>query len=121
MALRAADIIADPDLRFPARVALLGCGSGTDLRYPEPMGLSIAAVLKGARLVTSSMWTLPTDAAIEGEPLRRLTLAVDDAHEAADPVAALTAWQAERGDAWFAEGAPADSPLLWAATMTHVA
>ncbi|NLT26662.1 MAG: hypothetical protein GXX90_08465 [Microbacteriaceae bacterium] len=118
--LSAAELLADAGMRFPARVALLGCGSGTDLGYPEPMGLALAAVLRGAELVTAASWTLPTDAALEGEPLRRLVLAVDAAHDAADPVAALSAWQLERAEAWAAAGEPADSPLVWAAALTHV-
>lgn len=119
--LSAADILSDDRLRFPRRVALLGCGSGTDLRYPEPMGLALACVLKGARLVTSTIWTLPTDASIEGQPLRRLVRAVDEAHGQADPVAAMNAWQTERGYAWLTSGEPADSPLLWASAATYVA
>lgn len=118
--LSASEILADEGLRFPARVALIGCGSGTDLQYPEPMGLSLAAYLKGARLVTSAVWTLPTDALLPGEPLRRLALAVDEAHSAPDPVAALNAWQAERGEAWLDAGEGADSPLVWAAALTLV-
>ncbi|MGJ3508385.1 hypothetical protein [Enemella sp. A6] len=118
--LTAADILREPGWRFPSRVALLGCGSGTDLRYPEPLGLTLAAVLRGARLVTSSIWTLPTDAALAGQPLRRLILAVDAAHDSDDPLAALGAWQLERAEAWLADGAEADSPLVWAAVATHL-
>ncbi|MDO5677668.1 MAG: CHAT domain-containing protein [Propionibacteriaceae bacterium] len=118
--LTAHDIMTDDDWRFPSRVALMGCGSGTDLRYPEPLGLTMAAVLAGAQLVTSAAWTLPTDAALEGEPLRRLILAVDEAHASPDPVAALNAWQVERAAAWADSGQPADSPLVWAAVHTHL-
>ncbi|NLT29198.1 MAG: CHAT domain-containing protein [Propionibacterium sp.] len=118
--LTAAALLTEPGWRFPERVALLGCGSGTDLRYPEPLGLTLAAVLRGARLVTSSIWTLPTDAALAGQPLRRLILAVDEAHDTADPVAALGRWQLERAEAWLAGGDEADSPLVWAAAATHL-
>lgn len=117
--LRAADIVHDPAWRMPPRVALLGCGSGTDLRYPEPMGWTIAAVMRGASTVTSTLWSLPTDAAFDGEtPLRSLILAVDAAHASDDPVAALNAWQREQAAAWEATGADAHHPLVWAAAFT---
>lgn len=125
--LRVADLLGgqgDP-WRIPPRVAMIGCGSGTDLRYPEPMGMSLAMVLCGAYLVTATLWTLPTELALadagdrgQRQPLRELILAVDRAHRQADPVAALTAWQTQRAQRWQHHGHPADSPLLWASLIT---
>ncbi|RRJ88735.1 CHAT domain-containing protein [Gulosibacter macacae] len=113
-------------ITLPPRCALIACGSGSDLRSAEPMGLALAAMLGGARLVTACAWTVPTDLALAsfaGElhgrsPLRELILAVDRAHEGSDPAADLAAWQAERAEDWASGGAVADSPLLWATLNT---
>lgn len=82
----------------------------------------------GAEHVTAARWTLPTDAAFAAAALRRGTgeaaafsaavAAVDAAHEAPDPVAALGAWQRDQAERWAATASPAYSPLLWAAFAT---
>lgn len=111
--------------QFPPRVALIGCGSGTDFRYSEPMGLTFAAIMQGAHTVTSSAWTLPTELALAAagslglrRPLHELVIAVDRAHRQVDPAVSLTTWQCERSAAWQRNGLLADSPLLWAALLT---
>lgn len=118
--LLAREVAGDDWWRMPERVALIGCGSGTDLRYPEPMGWTIACAMRGARLVTSTLWTLPTDATFVGLPLRSLVLAVDAAHESPDPVSALGAWQREQHLAWQQTGDDAHSPLVWASAVTYL-
>ena len=104
----------------PARVGLLGCGSGSDLRYPEPFGLATTAVACGADTVVASLWTLPTEAALDAldagvQPLRELILATDRALRAEDPVRSLLDWQLAKARAWYAEGRAADNPAWWAA------
>ena len=133
--LTAADLVLghrpeDPrPWRMPNRVALIACESGGDLRFAEPTGLVAAAVHGGAEYVTATRWTLPTDAGLRhfspaaGEGtgvLPEAVVAVDTAHEAADPVAALNAWQAARARLWEATGRIEHTPLFWAAfTTTH--
>jgi hypothetical protein len=115
--------------RMPNRVALIGCDSGSDTRYAEPSGLVAAAIHTGARYVTSSRWTLPTDEGFRrfapgemtGTPLLDAVLAVDAAHDAADPVTELNAWQRRQAERWEATGDPAHSPILWAALSTTMA
>lgn len=104
----------------PPRVGLLGCGSGSDLRYPEPFGLASTAVACGAGTVIASLWTLPTDAALEVpdpevQPLRELILATDRALRAEDPVRTLLDWQLAKARAWYDQGRPGDNPAWWAA------
>ncbi|MFI6029535.1 CHAT domain-containing protein [Amycolatopsis magusensis] len=113
--------------RIPARVALVACESGGDLRFAEPTGLVTAMVHGGAEHVTATRWTLPTD-----EGLARLVpnfpaatpvlgpavLAVDAAHRAPDPVAALNDWQREMATRWEETGDLSCSPLVWAAFST---
>lgn len=115
--------------RAPRRVGLIGCGSGTDLRHPEPFGLAMTAVSCGAELVAASTWTLPTMAALaecagEGggsgahlggrNPLMEFAAAVSEAFGDSDPVRHLLDWQVERSRAWDAGGHPADNPAIWA-------
>lgn len=111
-----------PDLlragwRAPRRVGLIGCASGSDLRYPEPFGLATAAVACGAQTVVASLWTLPTEATLPAgmHPLRELVLATDRALQSADPARTLLDWQLAKARAWFSTGAPADNPAWWAA------
>lgn len=118
--LRAEEIAGDEGWRMAPRVALIGCGSGSDLQYPEPMGWVVASAMRGAQLITATLWTIPTDATFTAAPLRSLILAVDDAHESADPAAALTDWQLDRARAWLDHGSEADSPLVWASLTTYV-
>ncbi|TQM79571.1 CHAT domain-containing protein [Saccharothrix saharensis] len=130
--LTAADIVlghrAGPvrPWRIPARVALVACESGGDVRFAEPSGLVTAMVHGGAEHVTATRWTLPTD-----EGLRRLVpgfpptpvlaptvLAVDAAHRAPDPVTALNEWQRAAATRWEDTGDLTWSPLVWAACTT---
>lgn len=123
--------------RAPRRVGLVGCGSGTDLRYPEPFGLALTAIMCGAENVAATVWTLPTEAGIAefaggdagaggmeiaggaagagGGPLSALADAIAAAHAGDDPVRDLLDWQAARARAWYADGNPADTPAVWAA------
>ncbi|RKN45890.1 CHAT domain-containing protein [Streptomyces hoynatensis] len=133
--LTAADLVlghrpeAPRPWRMPNRVAFIACESGGDLRFAEPTGLVAAAVHGGAEYVTATRWTLPTDAGLrhfapaagaETSVVPEAVLAVDAAHEAADPVAALNAWQAGRARLWEATGRIEHTPLFWAAfTTTH--
>lgn len=108
--LTAADLLR-AGWRAPRRVGLIGCGSGTDLRYPEPFGLVGSALACGAETVIASLWTLPTG----GPSLRQLILATDEALRSNDPVRTLQNWQAARARAWFGNGHPDDNPAWWAA------
>lgn len=124
-------LAADPGQRgsevwpMPARVALIACNSGADHTATEPLGLVAAAHMHGAEYVTATRWSLPTDEAfsrlrsVDGLPTSNLVLAVDAAHEADDPVAALREWQRAAVARWDAAGELRDSPLLWAALTTH--
>lgn len=109
---------------MPSRVALIACESGGDLRFTEALGLTTAALSAGAELVTATRWPLPTDHAFHtltaatGSPLQAAICAVDTAHDSSTPVPTLLTWQRGRLDAWRADPAPENSPLLWAAFAT---
>ncbi|MEU1205609.1 hypothetical protein [Nocardia sp. NPDC005825] len=111
---------------IPSRVALIACESGGDLRFAEPLGLVAAMLTGGAELVTAGRWPLPTDLAFRRfsgipdtvHPFQEAVCAIDSAHETADPVAALNAWQRTHLAAWRATGAIEHSPLIWAAFAT---
>ncbi|WP_156888219.1 CHAT domain-containing protein [Microbacterium indicum] len=135
--LTAADIVFDR-WDVPARVALIGCASGGDAAYPDPTGLVAAMVARGARVVTSARWSLPTDVGIEwlassslgsqstesSAPYRAFAgavIAASVAHDAEDPVHALNAWQRAQADAWERTGDPAHTPLIWAGLTTALA
>lgn len=116
-------------LNAPARVALVACESGGEQRFAEPTGLVSAFAHRGAEYVTATRWTLPTEAGLarfapglaEGRAagmLQRAVAAVDAAHEQADPVAALVAWQRAERAAWTATGDPRSSPIIWGAFAT---
>ncbi len=114
------------DWPVPPRVALIACASGTDFSQFEPYGLVTVYLEYGAELVTATRWTMLTDQALElmgadAAPFNELAIAVDDAHEAADPVRQLCEWQRGKLAAWRSGGAIADSPLTWAAVTTWVA
>jgi len=110
--------------RIPSRVALVACESGGDMRFAEPTGLVSAMVRGGAEYVAAARWTLPTDAGLAavsgiGAPVFSTAIAaLDAAHEASDPVAALGAWQSEQADRWASTGSLEFSPLVWGAFAT---
>lgn len=125
--LSAADLLG---WRIPNRVALIACESGGDHRYAEPSGLLAALVHGGAEYVTATRWMLPTHAGLTrlfpgfhapADVLATAVLAVHEAHAEADPVAALNRWQRAEADRWEATGAPAHTPLVWAAFGTAYA
>lgn len=115
-------------LRAPNRVALIACDSGSDMRFAEPTGLVAAFVHRGAEYVTATRWTLPTEAGLRrfapqlGEGavgmLSEAIVAVNAAHEASDPVAALGLWQREQRRRWTETGDPRHSPIIWGTLAT---
>ncbi|HWM33318.1 MAG TPA: CHAT domain-containing protein [Pseudolysinimonas sp.] len=111
---------------MPTRVALIACNSGSDLRNPEPFGLALALINAGAGFVSATKWTLPTDYAFHlfakttANPLVDLTIAVDDAHSATDPLVELAAWQRGRLAEWEAGGDVAASPILWSSLSNYL-
>lgn len=116
-------LLGDGRYPMPSRVALIACESGGDLRFTETLGLATAAILGGAELVTATRWTLATDFAVaraggEGRPLQEAVVAIDAAHDTADPVAAIGDWQRGRLKSWRENRSVADSPVLWAAFST---
>ncbi|WP_166679628.1 CHAT domain-containing protein [Kribbella pratensis] len=113
--------LAEPDRwPAPARVALIGCGSD-DARFTEASGLPVAAINAGARLVTCTRWTLPTDRRHSaGLPATELALAVHHAHRSGAPIACLRGWQLERLAAWKDRPTYETSPLYWAALTSYV-
>lgn len=130
--LTAADILLGhrPDevrpWRVPARVALVACESGGDVRFAEPTGLVTAMVHGGAEHVTATRWTLPTDAGLYQlvpdfpaiPVLGPTVLAIDAAHRTPDPVTALNEWQRAAASRWEKTGDLTSSPLVWAAFTT---
>jgi hypothetical protein len=112
---------------LPRRVGFVAC-QADDAGYVEQTGLTLAALNAGARLVTTTRWTLPTDAtaATDGaiRPTTSVAVAVDRALRAPDPVLALRAWQLDRLDAWRTATDLREqrlhAPLLWAALVTYV-
>lgn len=113
---------------MPPRVAMIACEGHADFRAEETFGLVVAMIHAGAGLVTTTRWTLPADREFrrlpgidaDSRPVTDLALRVDAAHEAADPVADLTAWQRERLRAWCDGTAEVSTgtPLVWA-SPTH--
>lgn len=115
-------------LRAPNRVALIACDSGSDMRFAEPTGLVAAFTSRGAEYVTATRWTLPTEAGlrrfvpalgdrVEGM-LAEAVIAVNSAHEAPDPVAAMGRWQREKRRLWTQTGDPRHSPIIWGTLAT---
>jgi hypothetical protein len=117
---------------MPRRVALIAC-EADDSRYVEQAGLTLAAVNAGARIVTTTRWTCPTDQSVNvagdnvlpGEgATTAMALAVDRAHESADPVAAIRAWQCRQLAAWRSAARMQElrqaAPLTWACLLTYV-
>ena len=113
-------------LWMSSRVALVACEGSVDFRSVETFGLVMAILNAGAELVTTTRWPLPTDKAFHDAgvdefvlPTTDLALQIDEAHEAADPVGELRAWQLDRLRDWEAtEGDVRYSPITWAA-ITH--
>ncbi|MFZ2239406.1 MAG: CHAT domain-containing protein [Gordonia amarae] len=113
---------------MPSRVAIIACEGGVDYRSSETFGLVMAMFNSGAELVTTTRWTLASDSAFEKYashtaipgPTTELALAVDETHEAPDPVRALAQWQRRKLTAWRDNPGPATSPLTWAAAACHV-
>lgn len=114
---------------MPPRVALIACEGGVDYRSSELFGLVMAMLDAGAGMVTSTRWVLPTDEGMRSggglggdeRPVIAAALAVDEAHEADDPVAWIRRWQIEKLEAWRVRGRLSDSPLVWATLATTVA
>ena len=112
---------------MPHRVAVVACASGADMTDHEPFGFTTALLIDGADTVQATLWSLPTDAALQamdasaGPALTRLAVAVDAAQTADDPVASLCAWQRGQLDAWRAAPSLDNSPIVWAAAMTMTA
>lgn len=114
--------LAEPE-RWPApeRVALIGCASDGSAAF-EQTGLVVATIRAGARIVTSTRWTLPTDPAPPSSPATsELACAVNAAHTAADPVDAVRRWQLDRLAAWRASPGRETSPVVWASLVTSYA
>ena len=112
---------------MPPRVAIIACDSGADHAGSETFGLVVTALISGAEYVTSTRWTVPTDEAFTRThpelagvlPTSDLIVAVDRAHAAEDPVAALREWQLAKLRRWEVDGNIVDSPILFAGITTH--
>jgi hypothetical protein len=119
--LAAADLMSST-LRVPPRVALLACASGGDYQFDEATGLVAAMILRGAQLVTATLWSLPTAAgfrqfAADADPMSEAIIGVDDAHEDDDAGLAVNEWQRTQLRRWRGGDLTA-SPLYWAALVT---
>jgi tetratricopeptide (TPR) repeat protein len=114
----------------PPRVALIACQSD-DAGFDEQAGLAFAAIHAGARLITTTRWSLPTDASegliastdAQQEATTALAVAVDDSHDTTDAVSSLRAWQLDQLRRWRTAtddaARRAHAPLLWAALSTY--
>lgn len=122
--LTAGELIA-AQLPVPPRVALLACASGGDYRFDEAAGLVAAMILGGARLVTATLWSLPTRAGFRqfgpagesADPMTDTIIGVDLAHRDDDAALAVNRWQRAQMRRWR-DGDRAASPLHWAALAT---
>jgi hypothetical protein len=123
--LTAADMMS-AQLPIPPRVALIACASGGDYRFDEATGLVAAMVLGGARVVTATLWSLPTTAGyrrfagqdlIDADPMAEAIMAVDRAHGTTDVGGSVNGWQREHMRRWCA-GDRTANPLYWAALVT---
>lgn len=112
---------------LPRRVGIVAC-QADDAGYVEQTGLTLAALNAGARIVTTTRWTLPGDASARADssgvgPTTAVALAVDHALRAVDPTAALRTWQLEQLAAWRTALSPAvrraHAPLLWSSLVTY--
>jgi hypothetical protein len=124
--LTASDLMS-AELPFPPRVALLACASGGDYQFDEATGLVAALILRGAQVVTATLWSLPTAAGYRqfapssvepnADPMAAAVMAVDSAHEEMDAGSAVNRWQREQMRRWR-DGDMAANPLYWAALVT---
>lgn len=123
------DATQGPDIwPMPPRVAMISCEGAADYRTMETFGLVSAMVKAGAELVTTTRWTLPTDAALwaahpalrhaQVRPTTQLALVIDSAHTRDDPIGELTAWQRGQLCLWRETGDAAYTPLIWG-SLTH--
>ena len=110
---------------MPPRVTLVACASGVDLTAPEPFGIATAMLAAGARHVTATLWTLPTDGTLGlyGHPAGFSWLAqeLELLQSADDPVVALNRWQRHQLERWRLGAPGAQSPLLWGGVVCYAA
>jgi len=127
--LTASDLMAST-VCFPPRVGLLACASGGDYQFDEATGLVAAMILRGAQVVTATLWSLPTAAGYhrfaaappdstpaQADPMAEAVIAVDQAHREPDAGAAVNRWQREQMRRWR-DGDITASPVYWAALVT---
>jgi hypothetical protein len=124
--LTASDLMS-AKLPFPPRVALLACASGGDYQFDEATGLVAALILRGAQLVTATLWSLPTAAGYRqfapnsvdpaADPMFDAIVAVDTGHDEPDAGSAVNSWQRQQMRRWRGGDLTA-SPLYWAAVVT---
>lgn len=122
----AAALVVDPRLAVQAYMNLGAIAQRTG--DEQAAWLMAAFVHRGAEYVTATRWTLPTEAgldryspALAGRAegmLGDAIVAVDAAHEASDPVAALGAWQREQRRRWTSTGDARYSPIIWGTLTT---
>lgn len=125
---------ASPDRpwRWPPRVGLVACQSGSDLSFAEPFGLVTAILEAGAELVIATLWPLFTDtmfALASGRPvdtftptpLFDLSLKTRDVLSSHTPIEDFSRWQRQRLVLWRAEPSLTTSPVTWAAATVHYA
>src|SRR6202008_1540430 len=101
--LTAADLMS-AKLSMPPRIAMGACASRGDYQFDEATGRWAARIPGGARLVTATLWSLPTaagyrqfaPAAGDHAPMAEVIIAVDHAHEAPDAGTAVNRWQREQ-------------------------
>ncbi|MGW4215225.1 CHAT domain-containing tetratricopeptide repeat protein [Lentzea sp. NPDC004789] len=114
----------------PRRVAFIACQSD-DAGYAEQIGLTLAALNAGARTVTTTRWSLPSDGSEHlvaggagiGCATTALALAVDEALTSKDPAGSVCDWQRDRLRSWRSAGTDAErrlhAPLVWASLVTY--
>ncbi|MGX7826093.1 tetratricopeptide repeat protein [Actinokineospora sp. 24-640] len=114
----------------PRRVAFVACQSD-DAGYAEQIGLTLAALNAGARTVTATRWSLPSDGSEHlvsdgagiGRATTALALAVDEALGSNDPAGSVSDWQRDRLRSWRSAGTAAErrlhAPLVWASLVTY--
>ncbi|OKJ95672.1 hypothetical protein AMK34_21965 [Amycolatopsis sp. CB00013] len=114
----------------PRRVAFVACQSD-DAGYTEQLGLTLAALNAGARTVTTTRWSLPSDGSENlvsggagiGRATTALALAVDKALTTNDPASSVCDWQRDRLRSWRSAVTDAErrlhAPLVWASLVTY--